>query len=285
MSSARWWVKKAARGGVAVGSWAGGARFLRRPLAPGRARARVLTYHRIADVPQDPFSVSPADFEAQVLWLKERGLAISLDDLRRFVAGQQELPDHACLITIDDGMLSTLTEALPILARHGVPAVAFVSAGLIGAVYDELPERYLSWDELRELAASEVVEVGSHAYTHRSLGLMGEDEARDEARRSRDTLMQELQREVQSFAYPFGTFTDFSSSTDRGLADAGYRICFNSMHGAIAEGMDPISLPRIKVEGGEGLWMFALLCRGAMDGWRVVDRNLWRLQRVRREIV
>ena len=27
------------------------------------------------------------------------------------------------------------------------------------------------------------------------------------------------------------------------------------------------------------------LARGAMDPWRVVDRNLWRLQRVRSEIV
>jgi hypothetical protein len=57
------------------------------------------------------------------------------------------------------------------------------------------------------------------------------------------------------------------------------------MHGAIRPGMDPISLPRIKVEGGEGLWMFRLLSQGAMDPWRVVDQNLWRLQRVRQEIV
>jgi hypothetical protein len=46
-------------------------------------------------------------------------------------------------------------------------------------------------------------------------------------------------------------------------------------------GADPVSLPRIKVESGEGLGMFKLLASGAMDVWRVIDQNLWRLQRVR----
>ena len=43
-------------------------------------------------------------------------------------------------------------------------------------------------------------------------------------------------------------------------------------------------LPRVKIEGGEPLAMFALQSRGALDAWRVVDQNLYRLQRVRREI-
>ena len=57
------------------------------------------------------------------------------------------------------------------------------------------------------------------------------------------------------------------------------------MHGAVRPGADPISLPRVKVEGGEPLSLFALQTRGAMDAWRVVDQNLHRLQRVRQEIV
>ena len=65
------------------------------------------------------------------------------------------------------------------------------------------------------------------------------------------------------------------------LREAGYAIAFNSMHGAIQAGADPISLPRIKVEAGEGLAMLRMLAGGAMDVWRVVDENLWRLQRVR----
>lgn len=285
MSTARWLVKKAARRGVALGSVVSGAVGAQRILRGSAPRARVLTYHRIGDEPREPFCVHPDAFEAQMRFLSERRLATDLDGLIAFVAGRAPLPDGACLVTIDDGCESTLTQALPILRRWGVPAVAFVTASLAGLDTGVLPERYLRWDELREVADSGFIEIGSHAYTHRSLGAMPPDEARDEARRSRETLEEKLERPVRSFAYPFGTYGDFDAVTERALADAGYTIAFNSMHGVVRPGLDPISLPRIKVEGGEGLGMFWLLAQGGMDAWRVVDRNLWRLQRVREEIV
>ncbi|MGE0792392.1 MAG: polysaccharide deacetylase family protein [Sandaracinaceae bacterium] len=286
--NARWIAKKAARQGLALSRWASGSvsaeRTVRRVLGSGAA-VRALTYHRIGHEDREPFCVRPDVFEAHVRWLAERGLAASLDDVIGFVAGTRALPDGACLVTIDDGCESTLTEALPILARHRVPAVAFVTASLVGLSVDALPERYLDWDELREIASSGVMEIGSHAFTHRSLGAMPRPESRHEASESKRRLEDELGREVRSFAYPFGTRGDFDAFTERALADAGYSIAFNSMHGAVRAGMDPISLPRIKVEGGEGLWMFERLADGAMDAWRVIDQNLWRLQRVRQEIV
>ena len=279
----RWYVKKAARSTVALGSWASGAVQAGRWLAK-RPRVRALTYHRVGNEPQEAFCVTPRAFEAHVRTLAEAGLAIGLDDLIQFLAGDRELRDGACLITIDDGCISTLSEILPILTRWNVPAVAFVSAGLIGTGTNGLPERYMTWDELKEAAASGLLQIGSHAYTHRSLGLMAPGEAQEEARRSRSTLEDRLGTEIQAFAYPFGTRSDFNPTTERTLADAGYAVAFNSIHGAIRSGMDPISLPRIKIEGGEGQWMFDLARQGAMDTWRVIDQNLWRLQRVRQEI-
>ncbi|MCB9656320.1 MAG: polysaccharide deacetylase family protein [Polyangiales bacterium] len=285
----RWVVKKAARAGVTLGSALSGSLWLRSAMAGG-ACVRVLTYHRVGDdCPEDPFCVTRDAFDAQMRLLAEEGRAVSLAQVQAFVSGAPTdgavLPADACLVTIDDGCLSTLTEVLPTLQRWGVPAVAFVSAALVGADYEGLPERYLTWDELRTLDASPLVTIGSHAHTHRSLGLMDPAEARTEARRSRETLEAQLGHEVRSFAYPFGTRADFNGVTERVLAEAGYHIAFNSMHGAVRPGADPISLPRVKVEGGEPLSLFALQTRGAMDAWRVVDQNLHRLQRVRQEIV
>lgn len=279
---ARWYVKKAARRGVALGSVATG--FLgARAIVTRSPRVRALMYHRIADAPRDPFSVSPDVFDAQMRLLAEARRAVSLEDVRRFVLGKQTLPRDACLVTIDDGLLSTLTEALPILRRWGVPAVAFVSAGLVGSGH-RYPEAYMGWEEVRTLLASGIVEIGSHAYTHRSLGLILPEEARREAAKSKEHLEDRLGVPIRAFAYPFGTRADFNPLTERALADAGYSIAFNSMHGAIRRGMDPISLPRVKVEGGEPLWMFRLLRRGAMDPWRLADRTLFRFQRSRIEV-
>ena len=283
VSRLRWLAKKAARAGVAFGSWASGALAVRRLLAPG-PRVRALIYHRFGEGRGDPYQVTPAAFEAQMRWLAEQGRLVSLDDIAAFVAGRRALAHDAVLVTIDDGCRSLYTHALPILRAYGVPAVAFVSAGLIAtdAVGADHGERYLTWDELGQLREAGV-EVGSHAWSHRSLGRATRAEALDEAARSRRVLEERLRAEVRSFAYPFGTRADFSPETDRLLEQAGYTIAFNSMHGAISPGLAPVSLPRVKIEGGEGLRFFQLAAGGAMDAWRAVDHLLWRVQQVRAE--
>jgi peptidoglycan/xylan/chitin deacetylase (PgdA/CDA1 family) len=283
VSRLRWLAKKAARAGVAFGSWASGGLAAQRLLAPG-PRVRALIYHRFGEGRGDPYQVSTSAFEAQMRWLAEQGRLVSLDDVTAFVAGRRELAPDAVLVTIDDGCRSLYTQALPILRAYGVPAVAFVSAGLIGteAVGADHGEGFLAWDELGRIREGGI-EVGSHAWSHRSLGRISQAEALDEAARSRRVLEERLGAPVRSFAYPFGTRADFSPETDRLLEQAGYAIAFNSMHGAIRPGMAPVSLSRVKIEGGEGLRFFKLAAGGAMDAWRVVDHLLWRAQQVRAE--
>jgi hypothetical protein len=62
------------------------------------------------------------------------------------------------------------------------------------------------------------------------------------------------------------------------VADAGYTLAFTAQHGAVRTGANPYALPRIKVEGGESVWMFRQLVAGGLDGWSLVDRYLWRVQ-------
>jgi peptidoglycan/xylan/chitin deacetylase (PgdA/CDA1 family) len=276
----RWWTKKLARGAFAA---------LGAVAARPRAVVRVLTYHRFGPIARDPFCVSPEDFEAQVAQLAAEGRAVSLDDLRAFALGRRDLPDDACLVTMDDGYASMLEVALPILARHRVPAVAFVTASFVGAPrIDGQPEPFLDVGGLRALHAGGM-SIGSHAFTHRSIGRLPDEEAREELRRSRRVLEDHLGAPVTSFAYPFGTHGDFSEATDRALEDAGYELAFHSQHGPVRPGsLDPHgplrSLPRIKVESGEPTWQFDAATRGALDAWALVDRNLWRFQRVREEL-
>ena len=83
--------------------------------------------------------------------------------------------------------------------------------------------------------------------------------------------------------HPFGTRSDFNAETGRLLAGSGYACAFTAQHGAIQPGSDPVALPRVKIEGGEGLAMFRLICAGGLDAWRAVDHALWRLQQERVE--
>lgn len=286
MIDARWMVKKAARGGVALGVWSAGVVRATQAVAPG-PRVRALTYHRFGHERRSPFCVSPEDFELQMAWLAGEGLAVSQEDVLEFVRGRRALPDGGVLVTIDDGCISTLEIALPIMAKHRIPGVAFISSDLVGIGQKGLPERYMTWDEIRQCARAGMT-IGSHSHAHRSLGQMPIAEARRQIARSKEVLEQEIGQPIASFAYPFGTHGDFTPETERALIESGYEIAFNSQHGAIrprpGEPDALFSLPRVKIEGGEALWMFRLVTQGAMDPWRVIDRNLWRLQRVRQEL-
>ncbi len=274
----RWYSKKTARVCMALS-----ARGLRR--VSGRDAApvvRAVTYHRFGAVPRDPFCVDVAVFERQMEWLAERQLAVSLADVAAFLAGERPLANGSVLVTIDDGCPSVVSRALPILSRLRIPAVLFVPAGELTdsaapAAADECPDARISWPELAAVA-HDGIDIGSHSWTHASLTRMSLADAREQLVRSRNELERRLSRRVTAFAYPFGTRADYDDAIAAELPRAGYRMAFTSRHGAIAAGADPFTLPRIKVEGGERSWMFRLATTGALDGWRVVDQTLWRLQ-------
>jgi peptidoglycan/xylan/chitin deacetylase (PgdA/CDA1 family) len=261
---ARWGAKKAGR--LIIG---GGSAVLQVP-QKGQPRVRVLTYHRFGRRKRDPFCLDPDLFSVQMRWLASTGRAVSLEQARAFLNGAS-LPDGSILVTIDDGDLSVLEIALPVLREFNVPAVVFVIAGELGK------GSHISAAQLRTLGDG--VDVGSHSLTHRSMASLTPSEAALEALESRRVLETILERPVTSFAYPYGTQADFNARTASLLSESGYEIAFTSQHGALTPGLPSFALPRIKVEAGDPAWLFPCLCSGAMDAWRFVDATLWRLQK------
>jgi peptidoglycan/xylan/chitin deacetylase (PgdA/CDA1 family) len=276
ISTLRWIVKKTARTAMVVGSFVSGSLALRR-LAGSGTTIRVITYHRFGDAVRDPWCVSAAAFEEQMRWLAEHKLAVSLDQVERFARGEIDLPEGAVLVTMDDGFMSVLHIAAPIMRKYGIPSVAYVTTSHMGT-NSVSGERYLTWDEVAQLPAAGVT-VGSHAHTHRSIAKLSPEEIRDEGCRSKALLEQHVGVPVRSFAYPFGMRTDESDISARVLSECGYDSIFIAQHGVLRQGAPLARLPRVKVEGGDALWMFKLLCRGGMDAWKLVDDTLWKLQR------
>jgi peptidoglycan/xylan/chitin deacetylase (PgdA/CDA1 family) len=275
--SARWYTKKAARHVLAAST-----RHVTTALHRGAPGVRVLTYHRFGSVARDAFCIEPLEFGRQLGYLAEAQLAISLSDLRSFLAGQGAVPVGAVLVTIDDGAASVAEHALPLLRLHDVPAVAFVSvAGIEAGSQPGEPEPYMGWTDLGRLGDSGV-EVASHGWTHRSLAKMPLAQMTEELGRSRDLLKAKLGVEASALAYPYGTRADYDEDTCTAVAEAGYSLAFTSQHGRVLRTACPLELPRIKVEGGDARWVFPAAVRGGLDAWQVIDRCLWRLQQPRR---
>ncbi len=274
----RWLCKKGARHAVASGS----AAFGKLASLNTRPHVRVLTYHRFGEATRDPFCVGASDFEAQIRYLAEKKLAISLAQMIKIANGEDTPKNSQVMVTIDDGLLSTFTVALPILRHFNVPAVAFISPGLIdkqieSGFHGEAAEPYVEWDQVCALTKSNI-SIGSHALSHRSLGNMTKADLEDEVRGSKAIIETKIDADVLSFAYPFGTYADFNSQTEAVIQQAGYQCAFTSQHGAVRFGAKKYELPRVKIEGGEDIAMFRRIVDGGLDAWRYVDRALWPLQ-------
>lgn len=137
---------------------------------PG-GRGAVLLYHRIADEVSDPYGlcVPPAQFDEHLQIIREVGRPMRLADFAHALRSRS-LPDRAIAITFDDGYIDNLECAAPILARHDMPGLVFVTTGAGGR------EREFWWDELErvllqpgELSASLEMEIAGTVH-HWDLG-------------------------------------------------------------------------------------------------------------------
>ncbi len=122
------------------------AGLLRRVTGRGGPGGIILLYHRIAPRGVDPWAlaVTPEEFDAQLQILRQFGTPMGLREFQR-KRNHKGFRDRAVVVTFDDGYANNLTEAKPLLARHGVPATVFVTAGMI-----DRPREFW-WDELDRL--------------------------------------------------------------------------------------------------------------------------------------
>jgi len=150
-------------------------------LAATSEKLTVLSYHEIANPDQaliPEYAVTPTMFVRQIDWLRNNGYHfVSVDDVLADEAKKVPLPDKAVLITFDDGYRSVYDSAWPILKMFRIPAVVAVVCSWeddktqVNFDGKEIPRsKLMSWQQLRELSDSGLVEIGSHSFDlHRGI--------------------------------------------------------------------------------------------------------------------
>ena len=108
----------------------------------------VLAYHEVS---------APDRFERQLDHLQRVANLVTIDQVVAAIEQRDELPERAVLLTFDDGHRDVYEVVLPILRARGLPAVAFVVAGLIGTKNPHW------WTEVKDLAAAGGVVTGFEA--------------------------------------------------------------------------------------------------------------------------
>jgi len=97
----------------------------------------VLNYHGVREKSRPDFLnfdgrfIEKKEFEKQVIFLKKNYSLLDVSSLKECFIGKK-LPEKAALITFDDCYLNSFENAVPVLKKHGVPAVFFIPTGLIG---------------------------------------------------------------------------------------------------------------------------------------------------------
>jgi biofilm PGA synthesis lipoprotein PgaB len=141
---------------------------------------RVLSYHDVrddieGDLDPDRFAVSTERLVEHFEWFRAEGFTpVSLDQVIAAHEGRGTLPERPILLVFDDGLASVHTRVFPLLELYGYPAVVAVVGAWQDAPagwsldYDGLgtlgPEDFVSWEALRTMQASGLVEVATHTW-------------------------------------------------------------------------------------------------------------------------
>ncbi|TPJ52220.1 MULTISPECIES: polysaccharide deacetylase family protein [unclassified Mesorhizobium] len=111
----------------------------------------ILMLHRVTAKPEKPDSVNrhlniaPGFLDAMIAGLKADGYAfVSIDEAVERIAARGKGGQFAA-ITADDAYRDNMTEALPVLEKHGAPITIYVAPGLINGTAD------LWWDVVEDL--------------------------------------------------------------------------------------------------------------------------------------
>lgn len=107
--------------------------------------------------------------------------------------------------------------------------------------------RTLRPDEIKELGAGGFVQVGAHAVSHAALSALTPGEQLAEICDSRDRLTSILGKPPGSFAYPFGSKTDYTAETVDAVRSAGFQLACSNFPDVVTGSVDRYQLPRMVV--------------------------------------
>lgn len=213
----------------------------------------ILMYHQI-DARVGRYGVSLNQFTAHMQWLRENGYeAVSVEQVAAAVRGEATLPEKRVAITFDDGWKSQFTKAKPVLDAVGYKATFYLVTSYIGR-----PNAYMSWDDVRQLAA-EGHWIGSHSVTHRSSTRLPVADVAREMADSKGAIAAQIGRPVTTYSYPYGA----RNRAVQALAQAAGYTSAVATGAVLSYDIGRVfSLPRIEIQAGFTLPDFAGWVKG-----------------------
>lgn len=185
----------------------------------------------------------PDSFEMVILWCKKKGYAfVHIDEITDYVKGKPQEHKKMVHFSFDDGWL-TNKALIPIIEKHNVPITIFVPVEPLESgnfwwnyafakhkslakveefkTYDEakfngevkkikeeitLDRESVTFDELKEMSKHPLINIQSHTYNHPILTNVNDKQLDFELSESKVFLGKLLNKDIDTFSYPNGSF-------------------------------------------------------------------------------
>lgn len=200
----------------------------------------VLNYHFFYDANgeacNESICLDVAKFREHLDYLKNNSYkTVTMNEFKRWMYGEIELPEKSVLLTIDDGAMGTGkhngNKLIPILEEYKMHATLFLIAGW--------------WDI--ENYRSPYLDIQSHTYDMHQYGSCGKgqincatlDEAKTDLKKSLDIIKND-----DSFCFPFYAYSDTSLQA---VKDVGFKMAFVGGNRKATRNSNKFLIPRYPI--------------------------------------
>jgi len=244
----------------------------------------VLMYHRVIDNKNEigfyDTYVTKENFEKQMKYLSENNYtSLTFKDIqngeykKRFDKNKKYV-----IITFDDGYKDNLKNALPILKKYNMKIVLFLITSESYNKWDtdvedrekEKKFNLMSKEEVKELIASNLVEIGGHTTKHLDMPNVELRTIEEDLKISNKILEEITGYTPISFAYPWGRST---KDVREIVKKEGYKFAVSTEDGPACFSDDLFEIVRVGIYSDDSIKKFALKISGKYPFIRETFRN------------
>ena len=194
-------------------------------------------YHRFEENKYPSTNIRVEVFSKHLDEINNMGIDfISFDKFKNII--NKNLDRNYILLTIDDAFESFYLKAWPILKERKIPFVLFVSTREIGKY------GYMTWNQIKEVSSSNLVEIGNHSHSHDYLIDWEDSKIISDLEHSIKLFKKELGYSPSFFSYPFG---EYSLKLKKIVNDFNFEFAFGQHSGVIDPTKDYLELPRFPI--------------------------------------
>jgi peptidoglycan/xylan/chitin deacetylase (PgdA/CDA1 family) len=200
-------------------------------------------FHQVDDKhnwESESLSMSTMSFRILIESLIKKGYNfVSLQD----IAAMDQMNSKSVALTFDDGYVDLYSFQAPYLFDKNIPFAVFPSMIFINKPL------YMTYEQLKTLSENSLCTVGAHSVNHPNLRKLTDECSKSEITHSKEILKGIISKEVEYFAYPYGSLYAVSFRDIKFVKEAGYKLAFSTIKSCLSKNYlkSRWFLPRINV--------------------------------------